>query len=90
MRIVHQSAPFSHFPLPDVPLLTAPKIAGLISATTPRQPEIILKSVPQIESIWSFMATFRTREQLDAEIAVMAEEALFDLRSRRLTNRRPL
>ena len=90
MRIVHQSAPFSYSPFPNVPLLAAPKIAGMIPASTPRYPEVIRKPVPQIESVWALMATFRTREQLDAEIAIMAEEALVDLRSRRLANRRPL
>jgi hypothetical protein len=90
MRIVHQSAPLSHSLLLNVPLLAAPKIAGLIAASTPRQPEIIRNAVPTINTIWSFIATFRTREQLDAEIALMAEEALFDLRSRHVANRRSL
>jgi hypothetical protein len=90
MRIVQQSAPISHSLVPPVPLLTAPKTAGLIAASTPRQPEIISKPKLQIETIWAFMATFRTREQLDAEIAGIAEEALTDLRARHIANRRPL
>jgi hypothetical protein len=87
MRIVHRSAVLSHSLFPDFPLLSAPKIAGLIAASTPRQPEIICNKSPQIESVWSFMATFRTREQLDAELTILAEEAL-DFMAR--GSRRPL
>jgi hypothetical protein len=91
MRILPQFAAISYSPLPGMPLLPAPTIAGLLPGSTPRKAEIIRETPSQLEpsSVWSFMRTFRTHEELDAEIAVMAEDAL-DFLSRRSRDRRPL
>src|SRR5262245_16128525 len=84
MQIVLQSATFSYSLLPSVPLLPAPKIAGLLPAECPRT---IPKSPPRkvvasaiifdeddeddllLEELERICGPFKTIEQMDADLA---------------------
>jgi hypothetical protein len=88
MQIVSQSATFSHSPLPAVlmlpappqyKLLPAPRIAGLLPAPTTPQIEVIIDKPLTFEDIMREIAQFRSLEDMNAEIAGLAAEAISSL-----------
>jgi hypothetical protein len=80
MRIVPQLAAVSYSPLPSIPLLAAPHIAGLLPTNTARQIEIVRDAIPSLDSLWQFIGAFRSRDQMNAEIAALAQSSLESMR----------
>ena len=85
MQIVPQSAPISLTSIPAMLLLTAPpppkllvapRIAGLLPATVAPQVEIIFNQPLSLEALLHQLGPIRSLEEMDAEIAGMATNAL--------------
>jgi hypothetical protein len=87
MQIVSQSATLSYSPNPTVPLLMAPPprkqlcapiIAGLLPARVAHQPriEIVFDKPPSHEELLRQLGPIQTREEMNAEIAEIALEAM--------------
>jgi hypothetical protein len=84
MQIVSQSAILSYSLFPAQPLLNAPpprkalpapRIAGLLTATSP-QVEVIIEKPPTLNELLRQLGPIRSREAMNAEIADMAMEAM--------------
>jgi hypothetical protein len=80
MRILHQSALISHSLFPPVPLLaaptpplqlSAPRFAGLLPFSTPRQVEIVIEEPITFDDLMRQLGPIRTHEEFDAEIAAI-------------------
>jgi hypothetical protein len=56
MRILHDSAPFSHSLAPEIPLLSAPRIAGLLPATThSSRQQVEIAAAPLLDTAERFL-----------------------------------
>jgi hypothetical protein len=72
MRILQQSAPFSHCLFPNVPLLAAPRIAGLLAAPIPQAPP------PKVEPFTYADPRLNDLSETQREKLYAAAKTLFD------------
>jgi hypothetical protein len=82
MRIVPHFAAVSYSLAPGMPLLTAPQIAGLLPTGVPPLAQIEITREPSLnrDSLRQLIGAFRSRDQLDSEIAELAQAGLDSLR----------